>query len=172
MNLSVLNERVFSPIGKFPTGRKLNFVHNEGDGNIGKAYVQILSRNPIFYLGTACFYSWKSLIHTYAFSICIKGEETISHSSNTSYPCANRDNEIRYSSSRVIFDVERPHNNKRHCKSVRSNNHPNENATEPVYLFYRLIAKFHKFFLRGLISNLSVQTKFYSSPRRPLPIAF
>ena len=28
------------------------------------------------------------------------------------------------------------------------------------------------FLLRGLISNLSVQTKFYSSPRRPLPIAF
>ena len=28
------------------------------------------------------------------------------------------------------------------------------------------------FFLRGLISNLSLSTKFYSSPRRPIPIVF
>lgn len=43
MNLSVLDERTFSLVIKLPTGRKLNFIHNEGDGNIGKAYVQKLS---------------------------------------------------------------------------------------------------------------------------------
>lgn len=37
MNLSVLDERTFSLVIKLPTGRKLNFIHNEGDGNIGKA---------------------------------------------------------------------------------------------------------------------------------------
>lgn len=172
MNLSVLDERTFSLVIKLPTGRKLNFIHNEGDGNIGKAYVQKLSRNPFFYLGAACLYGRKSLIHTYAFPIGIKGEETISYSSNTSYPCANRDNEIRYSRIRVIFGIERPQNNKGYCKNVRGNNYPNEMITKPIYLFYRLIAKFHKFLLRGLISNLSLATKFYSSPRRPPSIVF
>lgn len=153
MNLSVLDERTFSLV-------------------IKKAYVQKLSRNPFFYLGAACLYGRKSLIHTYAFPIGIKGEETISYSSNTSYPCANRDNEIRYSRIRVIFGIERPQNNKGYCKNVRGNNYPNEMITKPIYLFYRLIAKFHKFLLRGLISNLSLATKFYSSSRRPLPIVF
>lgn len=33
------------------------------------------------------------------------------------------------------------------------------------------LSQFHAF-LRGLISNLSLATKFYSSSRRPLPIVF